>query len=112
MNVAPFFMMIEDRPMATNYQVTIRTFGKDGAPGEAWFVFGHDAPTISDLHAQLIDEGALLGRRYDTKPAGDGVRRVRGSTPCILSRDIILQVTPLPGLLCDADGVQIGTCHG
>ena len=87
-----------------HYQMTIRTFSKEGDPGEAWFVFGHAAPTISDLHETLIRDGHLLGTRYDTRPAGEGVRKVRRALPVIMSRDIILQITPLPEILRDVDG--------
>lgn len=87
-----------------HYQVTIRTIAKDGAPGEAWFVFGHDAPSLETLHERLKADGTLLGRRYDTRPAGEGVRKVRRSIPVILAREIILQVTPLPDVLQDVDG--------
>ncbi|MGA0615911.1 hypothetical protein [Paracoccus sp. KR1-242] len=92
---------------AMHYQMTIRTFSKEGDPGEAWFVFGHDAPSLGALHEKLIADGCLLGRRYDTRPAGEGVRKVRRSIPVILSRDIVLQVTPLPDALRDTDGTVI-----
>lgn len=89
-----------------HFQVTIQT-RNNGDVGEAWFVFQHDAPDLLALHHVLTTDGFLLGRRYDTRPDGPGARRIRRATGCLLSRDIILQVTVLPDLLRDQDGTVI-----
>ena len=85
------------------FQVTIQ-IRNNGDVGEAWFVFRHDAPDLAALHQILTTEGFLLGRRYDTRPDGVGARRVRRDVECLLSRDIILQVTVLPEVLRDLHG--------
>ncbi|GHG24383.1 hypothetical protein [Paracoccus aerius] len=74
------------------FQVTIRT-RNNGEEGEAVFVFETTEPTIDDFMDALVDEDFILGTRYDTRPDGDGVRRVRQSNDCILSKQLILQVT-------------------
>jgi hypothetical protein len=74
------------------YQVTIRT-RNGGEEGEAVFVFETNEPTIDDFMEALVDERFILGTRYDSRPDGEGARRVRQSSDCILSKDLILQVT-------------------
>lgn len=86
-----------------HFQVTIQT-RNNGDVGEAWFVFEHDATDLAALHQTLTADGFLLGRRYDTRPDGPRARRVRRAVECLLSRDIVLQVTVLPELLRDLDG--------
>lgn len=74
------------------FQVTIRT-RNNGEEGEAVFVFETAEPTIDDFMEALVDEGFILGTRYDSRPDGDGARRVRQSSECILNKALILQVT-------------------
>lgn len=73
------------------YQVTILTRNQ-GEAGEAVFVFETAEPTIDDFMDALVEERFILGTRYDSRPDGDGARRVRQSSDCILSNEIILQV--------------------
>lgn len=88
------------------YQVSIQT-RTNGDVGEAMFTFEHIAPSLAELFILLTGDGFLLGRRYETRAEGAAARRVRRSNDCILSRDVILQVSPLPDTLRDADGTVL-----
>lgn len=85
------------------YQLTIQT-RNNGEVGELMFVFGHDAADLDELFDHLKTDGFLRGRRYETRPSGPGLRRVRRSSPCLLSKGIVLQVIPLPETLSGPDG--------
>lgn len=74
------------------FQVTIRT-RNGGEEGEAVFLLETTEPTIEDFMDALAEEDFILGTRYDTRPAGDGTRRVYRSSDCILNKQLILQVT-------------------
>lgn len=82
----------DDHDETMFFQVSIRT-RNNGDEGEAVFVFETAEPTIDDFMDALVEEDFILGTRYDTKPDGDGARRVRQSSDCILSKQLILQVT-------------------
>lgn len=93
----------------TFYQITIRTYD-NSRKGESIFTFAHDDDDLADLVATMDDGGFLVGRRYWTAPeayaAGDepAIRRVVSSAQVAVSKELVLQISPLMCVLLDGGG--------
>ena len=84
-------------------QVTIRVTVR-GESREVWFVLevGHDS--LEGVFEQLKADGALHGTRIETRPSGEGERRVVDAYETILMRDRIVAISELQFDLVDEDG--------
>lgn len=84
-------------------QVTIRVTVR-GESREVWFVLevGHDS--LEGVFEQLKADGALHGTRIETRPSGEGERRVVDAYETILMRDSIVAISELQFDLVDEHG--------
>ena len=80
-----------------------------GAAGEIMFSFRvKGARNLTEVMAQLVDPGFIIGERFYSHLEADGaVRRIRRTTETILSRDSVLQVAAHVDKLVDQDDAVI-----
>ena len=84
-------------------QVTLRVTVR-GEPKEVWFVLEIEHASLDGVYRQLKDDGALSGTRIETRPSGEGQRRVVDAYDTIIMRDSILAISELQFDLVDEDG--------
>jgi hypothetical protein len=74
--------------------VTTHIASKSGS--NVWFYFDAPYASLEDLHADLVEDGSILGDRIDSQPVSGDFRRrqIVRRIPCVVGHHSIATIMP------------------